>query len=261
MRVVFLDEAGKSNRSDEPFTVVAGVIVHADEDWLPVERHLEALADKTFGVDRSPDKSFHTTDIYSGRGDFHKSNGWDADRRFALLDELVAIPNAFGLPILYGYCDRSTLEGPRPGEIQKETDAAHVIAAANCTVQVERAMREGADAHEICLIVMENTSEGRTLLKEQQRFLKSPPPGFVDETNRGWLPLTRIRGTPQFEDKGDASLLQLADVCAFVIKRHLMKADKIERFFGPLRPMIAFGRKEPGHPMSSPWEQTPPSGR
>lgn len=32
VRLVYVDEAGISNRHDEPFTVVADVVVHADND-------------------------------------------------------------------------------------------------------------------------------------------------------------------------------------------------------------------------------------
>lgn len=42
VRMVFLDEAGYS--AHEPFAVRAGVIVHADEQWRPVQERLNALA-------------------------------------------------------------------------------------------------------------------------------------------------------------------------------------------------------------------------
>ena len=44
MRFVFLDEGGIS--SHEPVAVVAGVIVHADEQLVPLERELERVKRK-----------------------------------------------------------------------------------------------------------------------------------------------------------------------------------------------------------------------
>ena len=34
MRLVYLDEAGISNPVQEPFLVVAGIVVNADQDWI-----------------------------------------------------------------------------------------------------------------------------------------------------------------------------------------------------------------------------------
>lgn len=46
--------------------------------------------------------------------------------------------------------------------------------------------------------------------------------------------------TPHFEEKDSASPLQLADACAFCIKRHHMKARDEERFYMPIfRRLIA----------------------
>jgi hypothetical protein len=60
----------------------------------------------------------------------------------------------------------------------------------------------------------------------------------------GDLALKRIIGTPRFEEKGDSSPLQVADVCAFVIKRHLMKTKESDRFYGPLRQGMVLLPKE-----------------
>ena len=46
MRLVYLDEAGVSNQEQEPFLIVAGVIIDADQDWRSLDCHLKSLARK-----------------------------------------------------------------------------------------------------------------------------------------------------------------------------------------------------------------------
>jgi len=45
VRVAYLDEAGISKPAEEPYCVVAGILVNADEQWKAVERHLIEIAD------------------------------------------------------------------------------------------------------------------------------------------------------------------------------------------------------------------------
>jgi hypothetical protein len=54
------------------------------------------------------------------------------------------------------------------------------------------------------------------------------------------MPLERIVETVHFVHKTESSLLQIADICAFAIKRYLMKASHHERLYEPLREQIIF---------------------
>jgi hypothetical protein len=58
---------------------------------------------------------------------------------------------------------------------------------------------------------------------------------FLKSHNFGALALTRIVDTVHFAEKGYSSPLQLADVCAFAIKRHLMKTPENDRFYLALK--------------------------
>ncbi len=44
VRFAFIDEAGTSKY--DPYAVVAGVVVHGDDELIPLEEHLEGLARK-----------------------------------------------------------------------------------------------------------------------------------------------------------------------------------------------------------------------
>ncbi|MEQ8556807.1 MAG: DUF3800 domain-containing protein [Henriciella sp.] len=249
VRIAFLDETGISNIEHEPFAIVAGVIVHGDTDYLPLETRLAELVDEFFPKTHVEKRFIHTGQIYGGYGPFHKSQGWDEARRFGLIDELAKIPSELGLPIVWGAFERKKF-APHPKAItDKESVYSHVQAAVNCTLQVERAMREFCPSDEICSLVMENRDEARKLLKDAHRFLQNPPAGFVQGNNRFWMPLTRIRHTPHFEDKEDAGLLQMADFCCLVIKRRFMRDDRIAPYYEALRKSISFFHFDADHPI------------
>ena len=59
MRFIYLDEAGISNPANEPYLVVAGVIIDADHQWMAVEPHLHVLAETCAPQPRRPNFVFH----------------------------------------------------------------------------------------------------------------------------------------------------------------------------------------------------------
>jgi hypothetical protein len=54
------------------------------------------------------------------------------------------------------------------------------------------------------------------------------------------LPLDRIVESVHFAEKNESSLLQVADVCAFAIKRKIMNATHADRLYDPLKDQILF---------------------
>ncbi len=46
-----------------------------------------------------------------------------------------------------------------------------------------------------------------------------------------YSPITRIRDTVHFAEKAESPALQIADICAFVIKRYLAGARDGDRFY------------------------------
>src|ERR1700722_12597625 len=93
VRVTYMDESGLAKR--EPILVEAGIIVHGDDQVVPVEQYLESLVEKHIPADQRAAFFFHATDIYGG-GDknciFHDKDEWPDERRWAILDDLVAVP-------------------------------------------------------------------------------------------------------------------------------------------------------------------------
>jgi len=54
------------------------------------------------------------------------------------------------------------------------------------------------------------------------------------------LPFERIIETIHFAQKTESSLLQVADVCAFALKRDIMKASHSDRLYNAIRDYVIF---------------------
>ena len=108
-----------------------------------------------------------------------------------------------------------------------------------CAVGANEYMNKRGEAGEVALLIAENNNDARRLIRSHHNFLRDPAMvALLSEETRKNLPLTRLVDTVHFAEKLDSSLLQLADACAYVIKRQLMKASDSDRFYQPLVPFM-----------------------
>lgn len=252
MRKAFLDEAGISRPKDEPFVVTAGVVIHGDSQWMPVSDYLQEMIDEY----EPPEGFFHAFKLYGGLSPYERDNGWGEDKRFEVLEQLAHIPEDFDLPVVYGIAERAKVAKKYPEKSPAEADKfAHLSSAVICMMQVERYMRMVAQT-ELAEVVIEDSPHIREAIKDASRFFKNPVGCHLDDFELQYLPIRQVMGVPQFTEKRDASVLQIADVCAYVIKRQMMRDPKIERFFNPFAKRLAFAHDdEPDHPLYRPWER------
>ena len=116
MRLAFMDEAGISKPEEEPFLVVAGVIVHGDHALNGVENQLERVMKRHIPAVHWDDFVFHATELFNGGGKVFKREKqdligpprWPLDRRLGIADEIMAIPQKFGLSLALGWVERAT---------------------------------------------------------------------------------------------------------------------------------------------------------
>ena len=108
LRHVYFDEAGIGNPDTEPYTVVAGVMLHVDDQYTPLQTYLLDMADDLVGpsLERPLDFVFHAKELWHGEGFFPRDN-WGLDKRLAILAHLADIPRKFKLPIFYSCVERS----------------------------------------------------------------------------------------------------------------------------------------------------------
>lgn len=262
MRFAFLDEGGIAQQ--EPYVVVAGVLVHADDEVIPLESELEALVRKHIPETDQEGFVFHAADIWGGGKYFKNRDEWPWEKRAAILDDLVLIPEKLQIPVIYSYLAK---EAQRP-EIEPEMIAKgnarpfdyeiayHSIAFANCFLRVEQMMRK-IWPDEIAQVVAEDNADARKTIKGVVQILRTPSRLQKLGLDRAdVLPLERIRGSVQFAEKTESRPLQLADACAFLIRRrHYKHNERSARFYDKLKEWMLYLPKDdtsPPDPIQTP---------
>jgi hypothetical protein len=248
VRLVYVDEAGISNPKHEPYLVVAAVLVDGDKQLRGVVRHLDKIVERHIPPEFREDFVFHATELFNGGGKVFKRHPpddpsppeWPLERRLLIADELAAIPKKHNLRVAFGSVERSNFPQNLPPTAMSASElnvGAHVTAYMVCALHVDQWLRRQAD-DEICLMVVEDNEQARTLIRETQVYNQRPNTNLPEDM-RGVLPLKRIMEDPLFQRKRRSSVLQLADFCAYVVKRRLMSDRRYDRFFGAFSPQFA----------------------
>jgi hypothetical protein len=251
VRLVYLDEAGVSKISEEPYLVIAGVILNADQDWRPLQRHLQSIARKYIPSEDRDNIIFHAKDIFHGSGYFVREK-WDRPKRMEILDSIAEIPQRFHLPVAIGFVDRAIAANyfqtthraklTRLGlqEVVPLPDSTvATLTYASSFVQVVESVDNWISLNassEVAMLVAENTGKIQGALKAIHRGYS--PDGSYDPKYDYLYTVRNIVDTVHFAAKRESVLLQLADTCAFIIKRHLMGRVDVASCFNLLKAQI-----------------------
>lgn len=241
MRIAYLDEAGVSNPTQEPYLVVAGIILHADEHWRPIEEHMRAIGKRYLPDDPKP--LFHAKDIFHGTGAFDRQK-WSRDRRWDLLSELCELPRKFEIPVVFGWHHRERhkqeilklFPDSSPALVHRVTHADTFIKAA---MAIEGWMRLSANRNESIMLIAEDAPQ-------MKNGIKAFHSAYTDRTltvGASTLKMfhsNHIIDTVHFAGKRESMPLQIADACAFVVKRHLMEKEDSISFFDVMRSQIVY---------------------
>jgi hypothetical protein len=252
VKYAYIDESGISVH--EPILVVAGVVVDADTQWRRVAEHLDLLI-KEFVPEKDRDGFiFHSTKL------FHKSSPVPATHSHEALKALLAIPSKFKLSVVFGYIRKLPSQEWPPGTPQREMRERartqiglyHSITFSMCALGVERLMREDTHADEIATLVVENNTDtardvktaynamkGRNLESERERKTFE----FLAKKQPELLPIRQIIDVPHMVQKHEASLLQIADACAMVIRHCLEERADAQPFID----VLSVGKPEKIH--------------
>lgn len=232
MRIAYLDEAGIAGPPQEPIVVVAGVIVHAEEQLLAIEARLREIVAAHLPEKDREGFILHCIELFSG-GKTLKREEWDRERRWKIIDDLVQVPKQFNLPVIFSYVDLEVLKKRRPHLDKRELIiAGQTISAMNCVCGIERYIREKTPEKELGIVIYENNDTARNAVRDMHNYMRDPKliVGDVPNPMARILPLTRVVEAATFAEKSESSLLQLADICAFVIKRRMMCKLDSERW-------------------------------
>lgn len=236
VRYVYVDEAGTS--ANEPVSVVAGVIVHPDTQWRVVEAEINRLFDQFVPDQFRKGFVFHAVDVFGGG---KLRDVWDKASRWELLDAMVLTPRRFRLPIAYGLVRRQALAPDFAKEAKLSLASLdHAIAFFGCVAYADKYLRLHTGPDEVATLVVEDVPEMRKVLGGIPEMLRADTYTLKPEHIRqdvtditpekaaqgDDLKVTKIVDTPHFVVKKGAPLLQLADACAFTIRRWISRQSR-----------------------------------
>lgn len=258
VRFVFLDEGGISKH--EPYLVVAGVFVHGDLELVPLERELDRLVRKHIPEEHQVGFVFHAKDIWSGTGKiFGDREKWPLNKRLRILRDLTRIPRKLDLPIVHMAMRRSEIKfDTEPKSAHDFIVSSHALVFSACTLEIETYMRMLYPS-EVAQLVAEDNADARAAMKGVHALFIDPRRADPKEpiVPNNILPLRHIRGSVHFADKNESGPLQLADLCAFLIRGHLSGHPHNAPFYNRLRSMMLKWPAGERH-MSPPFTVSPP---
>jgi hypothetical protein len=234
VRLIYFDEAGSSkDEIQEPIITVASVLLHGDFETGPVERDAEAIIG-TVPEHLRDGFEFHAKELFSGSDKF---KGWRKDDRHAALRAFMELIPKYELPVhtigilkegfwaavshLRAYMNRDA-----------NTHAVHEAAFMNCAITVETWFKEFADSERgICIA---DETKARNVIKSNFRDLRKAP-WITEQTAR----LNHLIDTIYFGDSKESIFLQLADCCAFFVKRTMMGRADAKPFYEIIERKVA----------------------
>src|SRR5579859_3358374 len=227
MRMVYVDEAGIS--ANEPFLIVAAVIVDADRQLVAIQRHLDKIVARWIPEAQRENFIFHATELFNGnpKGSgkvFERDNPeWPLEKRLQIADELVSVIVRHKLPFTTAWVKKDEFptapsSKERWAELGKAQQAiiSHATAFTACLLKVDLWMRHQTNG-EVCMMIVEDNDQARAILRESQNHHQTISIDEVlQEGAQKLLPLKRIKEDPLFQSKRKSSVLQMADFCAYV---------------------------------------------
>ena len=237
MRFVYLDESGIGSPENDPFIVVAGVIVNADHQLRAIEKWLHSMVEDYVHPDQRQNFCFHAHQIFHGNGVFSDTNIYSKEVRYKMLGEILEITEKFELPIVMGHVNRADLAVKYPDSKTNVLNVfAQTSAASACLISIQRFMSNFPE--EVATVVYESHDQAKKSIRQTHNFLKdSANTEIMREQMSEWtelLPLTQVAETAFFSEMQESSVLQVADAVVFTIKRKLQNATDCDIFFGQI---------------------------
>ncbi|MCF3642623.1 hypothetical protein LXM94_21865 [Rhizobium sp. TRM95111] len=237
MRFLYLDDAGTSRH--ETHAVVAGVLVHADGQLIPLEMKLQELVNKHIPVEMQDGFAFHMTNIWSGTGAFKDRQTWPIERRVAIMKDLCLVPSDLTLTIVQGCVKKEAQRLAYPGMSASDLDQLHhATAFARCELAAESLMRQRFPT-EVLQIVAEDSPIVKKRISDNHALFSDSAALQKIGIDRPDTAYRHVKNDVLFSGKRSRAL-QVADVCAFFLRAQLAGMKKVDEYYSKLSPMMAF---------------------
>ncbi|APZ97796.1 hypothetical protein BWQ93_04305 [Sphingopyxis sp. QXT-31] len=252
MRLIYTDEAGTSEQ--EPVVVVAAVVVDEKSEAELLEAEIARVVSERVPAPLRDGFYIHATDIFHGKKGMR--DHWAGHDRLDFLKEIACLPFVHDIPIAVSYSEKldftKILDSARPGRPRMTSNQYnHFLAFGFCMERADFFLKKYLGGKEKGIVLAEAVSQMQGLLTKHGLWLRDvvlqvPIDGQMQgiaeqRLNEPPLPqshhIENIIDQPKFLGKGEASLLQLADVIAFSFRRFATKqshgSDLVNAILGP----------------------------
>jgi len=229
-RFVYLDETG-TNMKKDPYTIVAGIIVHADKQMDELERRFRKIViDKVPKELRFNDQkpfSLHAVDYINGNGAFKelkKKDEWSVHKGMEIADAIISLCVDLDIKIIWT---------GRPNSEGKIRESQHINTFALAALSIDHFML--SEAHgEVCILVAENHNEHKEKLKQLVNGLRNKSALEMAGFKGSITPIRAIKDVVHFVDKGDSYCIQIADTICYIVKKALDENPHYDDLFDRL---------------------------
>jgi hypothetical protein len=234
MRIAYIDDSGSTSGDH---IVYGGVIIDADAHWLNLEKRINGLIEQYIPEEARDGFFIHAVELFHERQK-SKRKPIDWEIRKALLEEVCKLPKEFNIPIIYGDVEVAELKENYPGLSGRELTKMKLgICAHVCSLAVEWFIKTSPNPSEVAMLVYEHNDASIDITRGMHKWMRTNE--AVEAAKRienvgKWqeiAPFRRVIDAPLFAKKEEATALQLADVCAYMINRRFMGRRDCERYF------------------------------
>jgi hypothetical protein len=247
MLFAYLDESGIGDISREKHVIIAGVIVR-DVQIAELDARIGEVRDKHVPERYRNGFIFHASDLYQSTEKVISRNDWPTANRWDALEELMSLVGEFELPVAQSNVPREQILKDRTELTpDKAVQMAQAIAATTCMLHIERFATLWTPPDTQVTLIYENNDSAREAVKQQQEFMSSDEmqkqiSPALRERIGNLLPPRRVLTTPQFAKKEHAPILQLADACAYIVRRVTFGKD-CTRFTRHIKDLVITNRE------------------
>jgi hypothetical protein len=232
----YLDDAGSTGRNladkDCPFQIMGTVLIEADQ-FDVTEMLLGSVIDQCVPEEMRHNFEFHASRLWAGAAPFDKLKLEDAKKA---VEGCVQLVRDLELIFIYGAVDKKKLS-----EQIYATASPVDIAFRLCIEGVEKWFTEHAPS-ESCLLIADDASDK---VKHEIKNAFSVYRRKVRSVGHNRGKLTHMLDDMFFGSSANSLGIQLADVCNFVLDRHLIGRQDTEPLYELLEPRIYAGRMYP----------------
>lgn len=212
MKFCYLDESGTGG---QPIAVMVGVVADATRMHLTKDHWSDLLSELSDIIDHELNE-FHAHKFYKGDGVWGELEG---DDRSKLISTIMRWVKDRKHSIVYSAINTAVFKSKAPRITELSDLSLWKVLGLHVSLSLQRAHQGLAKTKGHTVLIFDDA------VKEKQKFteLLLRPPQWTDEyyaREEDEAPLNRLIDVPHFVNSKHVALVQVADLCAFLLRRH-----------------------------------------